>query len=144
MLVMLEAVGDSGGEGACVGLAAHSGMTWSRAGLVSCAVYAAAAGVLQIAGRLFADDPKGSYVLNQLSVLPGLYAMAGTGLAEATLDIAWLNSIPAYFLVSLLVAYAVGWGLQRVAMLRRGALLAWTAAVALLLFAAFVLVPGLR
>lgn len=127
-----------------VRLATGPGMTWSRVGLVSCAVYAVAAGALQLVGLAFMDDPKGLHVLGQVSVLPGLYAMAGTGLAQRTLDLGWLNSIPAYFFISLIVVYVLGWGMQRVITARRGAVLAWAAGGLVLLFVALFVVPGLR
>lgn len=113
----------------------------SRAGLLSCAIYAAIAGALQLFGHLVVDDPKGSYALNQASVLPGLYLAIGTGLADATRDTPWLNNFFSYFLLSLALAYGVGWGVQALKAPGLRVALLWTTAGILLLVLVLLVIP---
>lgn len=87
-------------------------MRLNRGGLVACAVY-----TLWFAGFFassFATDVKTGALLTSVSIFPAalfwsvLSAAIGSGDFPFPVD-SWLNSIPAYYLESLVLIYLVGW-----------------------------------
>jgi hypothetical protein len=86
----------------------------NKGGLKFCAVYVCFF-VLLSALAIMARDPKGAWVLGQLSVLPGLFFLEVSGLTDLLVpyfkDYPWLNSGLVSFPVSLAIVYFLGWGI---------------------------------
>ena len=83
----------------------------SKGGLAFCAVYVCYL-VLLSALEMAAPDPKGAWLLGQLSVLPGLFFLEASGLSNLLepylKDYPWLNSGMLTIPVSLVIVYLLG------------------------------------
>jgi hypothetical protein len=84
-------------------------MRFSRTGLALCAAYAVIAVPLLVAGYTRVGDPKGAWVLKAIAVEPVFSLIQVLGLAEPLTAIFGLHNFPVFFLMNLLLVYAVGW-----------------------------------
>ena len=97
-------------------------MRLSRGGLILAGIYTVmAAGLFAFAYLYFADDAsgqalKGQVIFGQLAVAPAEMLLTYTGLIGPLMRaFPSMNNFYAFFAVSLLIMYLIGWGLSLIA-----------------------------
>lgn len=88
-------------------------MKLNRPGLILCGVYAAFS-LLLIWFSYSTADIKSRVYLEQLAVLPAILPIGALGFEKTVILHAWMNTIPTFFVLSLVLMYLVGWALSGV------------------------------
>ncbi|MGJ4946425.1 hypothetical protein ACQR1W_38120 [Bradyrhizobium sp. HKCCYLS1011] len=84
----------------------------NRGGLIACAIYTLHFAIFF--GWAFFSDLKASVFFASIAVFPAGFFWAGLGMLLGSnvfpfpID-SWLNSIPAYYVESLIISYIIGW-----------------------------------
>jgi hypothetical protein len=91
----------------------------NKGGLVLSGIYAAISlPLFAVAFLSFSNDVKGQVVFGQLAAAPVMMLLTYTGLiGPLTKAFPWMNNFYAFFALSLLIMYLIGWGLSRLARL---------------------------
>jgi hypothetical protein len=84
----------------------------NRAGLIFCGIYVALAGLLLVLSY-FSRDPKGTFLIAQLSTFPLGMIVAIFRLDSVVIENPWLNNVYVFFVLNLVFLYPVGSAIGR-------------------------------
>jgi hypothetical protein len=84
----------------------------NRGGLILCGIYSAIALPL-FAVSYLSSDIKAQLFWKQLAMAPAMILTTIFGAENAIVALPWLNSVPCFFLLNLLMMYPIGWGISR-------------------------------
>ncbi len=91
-------------------------MKLDRGGLILSGIFAAFSLGLSAIALLFSNVAKGQVIFEQLAVAPAVMLLTSTGLFDPLLNACpWMNNSYAFFALSILIMYLIGWGIRRLA-----------------------------